>query len=75
MVRQLSTSRYLKMICTRPKQFVPVQNNLGVPKLFWTYRRTRNFDFNLVDFADDGEEAGEESGEDKDDDGDNDGKL
>ena len=52
-----------------------VQNNLGVPKLFWTYRRTRNFDFNLVDFADDGEEGGEESGEDKDDDGDNDGKL
>ena len=31
--------------------------------------------FNLVDFADDGEEGGEESGEDKDDDADNDGKF
>ena len=48
---------------------------MGVPKLFWTYRRTRHFSFNLVDFADDGEEGGEESGEDKDDDGDNDGKF
>ena len=61
------------MIWTRPKEFGPVQNNLGAPKLFWTYRNTRHF--NLVDFADDGEEGGEESGEDKDDEGDNDGKL
>ena len=58
------------MICIRPK--LP---NLGAPKLFRTYKRTRHFNFNLVDFADDGEEGGEESGEDKGDDGDNDGKL
>ena len=29
-----------KMIWTRPKQFVLVQNNLDGPKSFWTYRRT-----------------------------------
>ena len=31
-----------KMVCTRPKQFVPVQNNLEGAKSFWTYRRTRH---------------------------------
>ena len=32
-----------KTIWTRPKQFVPVQNNLDGPKSYWTYRRTRHW--------------------------------